>query len=90
MKYPIIFFTLCSLWNFNATAQACGKEISLVSSLFEKLNVEQALADPRMVTAEFDNLKSTLGDFSAMRLKKMRLNVCCCINIKRSIFSSIQ
>jgi|GEM_PF-1979168 len=51
-------------------AQECSKDLDLVNSLFEKISLEQALTDPDAIVAEFENLKSSLGNFSAMSLKK--------------------
>lgn len=70
MKNLAICMFLLTSCVFSSLAQECSKEISLVNSLFEKINLEQALTDPSAITAEFNTLTSSLSNFSAMSLKK--------------------
>lgn len=71
MKKSIYLLLIsCFLAAFQVQAQECSEGLSMINSLFQKMNLEQALSDPDAITTEFDNLKTSVTSLSLNSLKK--------------------
>ena len=70
MKISILTLVLTVLFTIPSKAQECSEGMSMINSMFEKMSLEQALADPDAIVADFNNLKSSVTSLSLNSLKR--------------------
>ncbi len=69
MKTRLFTLLFIGFYSFS-NAQECSKELSMINSLLEKANLEQALTNPDAIVDDFNELKSSLGSIGLSSLKK--------------------
>lgn len=67
--FLLTIITLCVL-SVPVQAQECSEGMSMINTLFEKMSLEQALADPDAIVTDFNNLKSSVTSLSLNSLKR--------------------
>lgn len=70
MKTLLLIPAIILSMAFCVSAQECSKELSLVNSLLEQANLEQALTNPDAIVDDFNELKGSLGSIGLSSLKK--------------------
>lgn len=70
MKTLLLTIVTFLLLSIPIQAQECSEGMSMINSMFEKMSLEQALADPDALVADFNNLKSSVTSLSLNSLKR--------------------
>lgn len=70
MKTSLLAIVTLCLLSTSLNAQECSEGMSMINSMFEKMSLEQALADPDALVADFNNLKSSVTSLSLNSLKR--------------------